>query len=284
MTNTATIKLFLPLGDPKRLRTAEISNWSGKAIAAPRTDLDQYLNRPELGSPGVYILLGTDATNDVNTAYIGEAETVCDRIKQHRAKVDWNSVIAFVSKDENLTKAHIRYLEGLIIEEAKQINRYQIANFNCSGSRLPESDLHDMHVFFDRIKQLLPVLGTDLLTPILTESSAESSVNHLYCSVKSIKATGMRSPNGFVVFAGSSAALKLRPSANDRGPWIVALRDRLIREGILTEQNGVLLFTKNVEFSSPSAAAGVVRGGTAPGPVAWVDSTGRTLKEIETSR
>ena len=128
-----------------------------------------------------------------------------------------------------------------------------------------------------------PSLGADLLTPILSETSARNSTKHFYCRVKNIKATGMRSPNGFVVLEKSTAALKLRPSANDRGAWIVTLRERLIRDGVLVEQNGVLLFTKNVEFSSPSAAAGVVRGGTAPGPVAWVDSTGRTLKEIETS-
>ena len=42
---SATIKLFLPHGDAKGLRTAEISNWTGKALAAPRTELVQ-LRRP----------------------------------------------------------------------------------------------------------------------------------------------------------------------------------------------------------------------------------------------
>ncbi|MEX6867259.1 DUF4357 domain-containing protein [Pseudomonas aeruginosa] len=32
---------------------------------------------------------------------------------------------------------------------------------------------------------------------------------------------------------------------------------------------------------SPSAAAGVIRGGTAPGPISWKNQAGRTLKEIE---
>jgi hypothetical protein len=57
---SATIKLFLPLGDAKSLRTAEISNWTGKAVAAPRTELDELLAREELDKAGVYILLGTD--------------------------------------------------------------------------------------------------------------------------------------------------------------------------------------------------------------------------------
>lgn len=53
---SATIKLFLPHGDAKSLRTAEISNWSGKAVADPRTELEKILGREELDKPGVYIL------------------------------------------------------------------------------------------------------------------------------------------------------------------------------------------------------------------------------------
>ena len=52
---SATIKLFLPRGDAKSLRTAEISNWTGKAVAAPRTELDELLRREELDKSGVYI-------------------------------------------------------------------------------------------------------------------------------------------------------------------------------------------------------------------------------------
>jgi hypothetical protein len=31
--SSATIKIFLVQGDPKRLRIAELSNWTGKAVA-----------------------------------------------------------------------------------------------------------------------------------------------------------------------------------------------------------------------------------------------------------
>jgi hypothetical protein len=87
---SATIKLFLPRGDAKSLRTAEISNWSGKAIAAPRTELDELLAREELHSAGVYILIGTDPQTDKPRAYIGEAEIISDRLRQHKTK-EWNS-------------------------------------------------------------------------------------------------------------------------------------------------------------------------------------------------
>ena len=52
---SATIKLFLPRGDAKSLRTAEISNWTGKAVAAPRTELDELLAREELDKDGFLV-------------------------------------------------------------------------------------------------------------------------------------------------------------------------------------------------------------------------------------
>lgn len=281
MNPSATIKLFIPLGDPKKVRTAEISNWSGKAVAAPRSDLDHFISRPEVSKPGVYILLGVDAQDGEPLAYIGEAEVVADRIKQHKSKDYWNSAIAFVSKDENLTKAHIRYLEGRIIEIALSIGRYKIANANLSGSHLPESDQHDMEVFLERIAQLLPVLGSELLTPIAPTSKDATGEEVLYCNMKGAQARGLRSPNGFVVLKGSTAVLKERDSAKTQGPWILALRSKLIQEGALQEQAGFLIFTRDIEFASPSAAAAVIHGGNAAGPLAWKNPAGTALKEIE---
>lgn len=78
---SATIKLFLPRGDGKSLRTAEISSWTGKAIAAPRTELEDLLAREKLDKAGVYILLGTDSESGSPRAYIGEAEVIRDRLK-----------------------------------------------------------------------------------------------------------------------------------------------------------------------------------------------------------
>lgn len=93
--NPATIKLFLPRGDAKGLRTAEISNWTGKAIAAPRTELDDLLAREELDKAGVYILIGADPPTNNPRAYIGEAEVIRDRLKQHKTKEFWVSAIRF---------------------------------------------------------------------------------------------------------------------------------------------------------------------------------------------
>jgi len=71
----------------------------------------------------------------------------------------------FVSKDENLTKAHVRYLESRLLTEAAEVSRFTLEQNQAGGSRLPESDREDMEVFLARIRQLLPVLGSDILSP-----------------------------------------------------------------------------------------------------------------------
>ncbi|WP_299978636.1 GIY-YIG nuclease family protein [uncultured Pseudoteredinibacter sp.] len=113
-------------------------------------------------SPGVYLLTGIDPENDQETLYIGEAESVVKRLKQHRERDDWTHVIAFVSKDENLTKAHMIYLEGSLIQQANNAGRELVQNNASSGAKLPEMDQAEMDVFQEKMLQLLPVLGVDL--------------------------------------------------------------------------------------------------------------------------
>ena len=277
---SATLKIFLVHADAKRLRTAELSNWTGKAVAAPRSEFDGLLARDEALNSGVYFLTGSDPETGKDAVYIGEAESIRDRLKSHLEKDFWNHIIFFISKDENLTKAHIRYLEGRLIEQSKQAARAVVKNGQSSGSRLPESDREDMEIFLEKIHQLMPALGADFLVPPVSSSTGTSPQKILICENKGIKATGTVSSNGFVVFSGSQASLDVRPSAH-KYPYVMNLRQKLIEDGTLFEDKEALVFKKDTEFPSPSSAATVIHGGTANGLTAWKDKQGKTLKELE---
>tara|TARA_R110000850_G_scaffold98244_4_gene204194 strand:- start:1984 stop:2820 length:837 start_codon:yes stop_codon:yes gene_type:complete len=271
----ATIKLFLVHGSPSGLRTAEVSNWSGKAIAAPRTEMSDLLRRDELNSPGFYLLTGVDPESGDGTIYVGEAENVSTRLKGHATKDFWNAVTVFVSKDENLTKAHIRYLEGVLIDKANTNSNSIVMNSVGSGARLPESDAAEMDVFLEKCLQLLPVLGISDFNEKLDQVSESKDL--LYCKIKGFTATGKRTANGFIIFSGSQAVLEHRPSAvNSRKK-----REQLIVKGLLLQENDHFVFAKDIEFGSPSTAATVVRGGATNGLTAWRNSKGVSLKEQE---
>ena len=271
----ATIKLFLINGEATGIRTAEISNWTGKAIAGPRTEMDALLKRPELSSPGVYILIGSDESGD-SRIYIGEAECVKNRLKQHKDKEFWVQVITFSSKDENLTKGHIKYLEAELIKKAISVGKTTLENSQGGKAVLPESDIADMEVFLSKLYQLLPVLGTDVFTDVIQKKPTPS--NMLYLRRKGIVATGQRSTNGFVVFKGSQAVKKETPAI----PKIVAKqRAKLIEKQVLTLVGDVYLFKSDYEFNSPSLAAAVLLAGAVSGPAEWKNKNGKSLKDIE---
>lgn len=276
----ATIKLHLPRGDAKSLRSAEIMNWTGKAIAAPRTELDDLFALEDLDRTGVYILTGTDPESGLPSAYIGEAEVIRDRLKQHKTKEFWVSAIVFISKDENVTKAHARYLEFRLLQEATQAGRFTINQNQAGGSKLPESDREDMEVFLSYIRTLLPVLGSDLLVPIAQPTSKQQKGGILLCRSKGAEAKGRRTPDGFVVYQGSSAVPQERASAK-KWPYVLALRNQLISNGTLSMKGGFYTFTKDTLFSSPSAAAAVIQGGSANGLTQWKTEDGTLLKEID---
>ena len=277
---TASIRIFLVHGDPKRLRTAELSNWSGKAVAGPRSEFDGVIARDEAQQPGIYFLAGTDPESGKPSLYIGEAECIKDRVKSHLKRDSWNQIVFFVSKDENLTKSHIRYLEGRLIQTAREAKRAMVENGMSSGAKLPESDREEMEVFLEKVHQLLPVLGIELLVPTAKKPDVTDSQEEFVCRIKGLEARGYLVPNGFLVIQGSQAVKEDRPSA-DRWPQAKNLRQRLLEEGALVEQGDELVFITDVEFTSPSAAASVVRGGNSNGLTTWKDAAGRTLKEIQ---
>lgn len=280
INDTATVRIFLTKGSPTSVRTAEISNWTGKAVAGPRSQIEEMLKREEAGKPGVYFLAGVNPESGRDRVYIGEAEVIRNRIKGHLDKDFWKTLVFFVSKDENLTKAHIKYLEGKLIETARLVGRFELENAQASGSHLPESDAADMDVFLFRMEQLLPILGQEFLKPVVKNEVRSKRSDLLFCEIKGLRATGRQTDNGFVVLKGSEAVLEERPSTQ-KYQYAANLRETLRSDSIVEEKQNRLVFLADHEFSSPSAAAAVIHGGQANGLMAWRDSKGISLKQKE---
>ncbi len=277
MKNTATVKIFLAQGSPTSVRTAELSNWTGKAVAGPRSQIEEILKREEANNPGVYFLTGVNPETGRDKVYIGEAEVIRKRIKGHMGKDFWKTIVFFVSKDENLTKAHIKYLEGKLIETAKSVGRFELENAQSSGSHLPESDAADMDIFLFKMEQLLPILGQEFLKSVVRKEVIKKS-DLLFCEIKNLKATGRQTDNGLVVLKNSEAVLEERPSTK-KYQYAANLRKTLLNENIVEKRDDRLVFVSDYEFSSPSAAAAVIHGGQANGLTSWRDSKGISLKQ-----
>jgi len=274
-----TIKIFLIDGESNGRMSCELSNWTGKAYKIPRIKVKDCADREDLSSTGIYLLLGkNDEGKDL--VYIGEAETILKRLNQHLAQKDfWNEAIIFVSKDDNLNKAHIKYLESRLFEIASQTKRYKIENsISPTQSSISESDRAEMEEFIDNIKMLVNTLGHKLFDEkreIKTQQKAE------YFFIKATRGAdgqGVPTSEGFVVFKGSKASKETTKSIHQT---FSNLRNRLIDDNILIGKDEYYEFAEDYIFSSPSTAASIVMGRTANGFREWKLKDGKNLKDFE---
>jgi hypothetical protein len=163
-----TIQIFLPDGNARSVRIAEITSRTVQAVQVPRSKLGEAKARHEIQRVGVYFLFGESEAYARPLAYIGEAENCFDRLMQHSASTSgkdfWTSAVAVTSKTRSFTKAHAKYLEWLCHDEAMTSGRYRLENGATPAKPyLPEPSIADLTDNFDTIRVLLSTLGFPVL-------------------------------------------------------------------------------------------------------------------------
>lgn len=284
MSNGKSIKLFLADGSPGGIITAEIMNWTGHVLAAPRSRLADLLQRPEASRPGLYVLLGEKLDGDEPLAYIGETESIAERLTQHARPEDkggkdfWNRAFVITSKDANLTKGHLRFVESRLISIAQAANRITLANSKGTQTEygmLPEADQADMLYFIEQIKLVLPVLGLDLLRAVAAVTQGEggalgnaSPLFMLSAPKLGITAQANEVDGEFVVRTGSKAKASWTEAKWNEG--YRKLHQHLQQHGVLMPgADGLLHFASDYAFASPSAASAVILGRSDNGRKSW---------------
>lgn len=270
-----TIQFFLPQGEPRGIRIAEITTRIVQAVSVPRSKLADAGERPELRNVGVYFLFGQPEHAAKPIVYIGEAEDCFMRLKQHNVNKDfWQHAIAIVSRTGNFTKSHVRYLEWFCIRRAKEVGRYLLDNGNDGGEPFVTEPMKaDLMDAFDALNILTSSLGF----PVVEARPAEESAEVFYIKGKDAEGRGQMVEDGFTVLSDSRTRKELMPSA---GAWIRNNRKELLEQGILKEIDGQLVFTEPYTFKTPSGAAMAVLGRQANGWQGWKTKLGATLDDI----
>ena len=279
MTRGFTIKIFVPDGSADGLRVVEKSNWSGRGVVCPRADYAENKVRPDFRSTGVYILIGPSDDSELPTIYVGEGDPVRPRLDSHFANKDfWTRAIFFISKDENLNKAHIQHIESRLVRLATELKRCILDNGNApSLPSLSEMDVAEAEGFLDEVLLCLPILGINAFTkPETVEQSSERQLLHLK-GAEAI-ASGREVSEGFVVLKGGLARASATPSMHH---YVEEIRVSLLSRGIFSQQGSQYILEQDYTFNSPSQAAAVMMGRNANGRVEWKTDVGETLKAIQ---
>ena len=202
-------------------------------------------------------------------------ERLCQHLRDYQSgkeKYYWNTAVVFVGRD--LNKALIRYLENRFVEIAKDCGRFTVLTKNTyKNTVMKESQVASMEEFIDNVKILINTLGYRILVPV---PQANDDTVYLYCKGPGASGKGFVSAGGFTVVKGSTVSDHTVPSFETRGKAYFNLRKALEADGTIEERT----FTKDYEFSAPSAASAVVLGRTSNGNTDWKAEDGTLLKDL----
>lgn len=293
MNKGRSVRLYLADGSSNGIVTTEIMNWTGHILSAPRTRLDVALGREEMSRTGVYFLIGTDDEgSDLLKVYIGETDVIGKRLYGHNKDGDkdfWERFVAVTSKDLNLTKAHVRYLESRLLQKAQNAKKCKIANKDLPQfDKLPEADIADMESFLEEIELALPVLGADFLKlpKTLSQKPHEKPYSHAAAELNSnsapefviknakqcVDAAATEIDGEFIVKAGSQGAYREKASFSEK---IKSIRDEALQsQSISLISPERFLVNQDIAFGSPSAAAVFLFGTSRNGRTDWILANG----------
>ena len=273
-----TIQVFIPSGNPDDMKVIEKMQWTGIGLYFPRSVFTDVQERDELNRTGVYILWDPSGDGQLPRAYIGEGDSLLDRFISHNKYKDfWTHGVAFTNKDQNLNKAHVKFIEARLVELALKVKKCKLVNNQTPQSpTLSEADTAIAELYLENMLQCLPIVGIHCFDQPKYQDEDKPS---LFTTTNTIKATGYEDVDGFVVRTGSGMS---RKESNTIPPHVSGLRKTLLENDVVHNDEGKYEFIEDYKFSSPSTAAGVVLGRSANGRTAWKDKDGKTLKEIQT--
>ena len=277
MAFNKTIQMCIFEGNPNGKIMCELSNWNGRVYKVSRKDINDFSSREDSEFTGVYFLLGKDNENK-DTIYVGEAERMLTRIKQHfKDTYYWNDCIIVISKDNILNKAHVKYLENKFYCLAKDACRAVVLNNTIpTCSSVSEFDDAMLVEFIENTKLLVNTLGYKVFDKVELKNIDHANDEIFYINAaRGADAKGLIVSDGFMVMKGSRVAYDVTQSAAD---WIKNIRNSLIEKGII-DQN--FIFNSDYIFTSPSVSAAVVMGRNANGRTEWRNSKGKSIKDIE---
>lgn len=276
-----TIQIYLPGGDPRGIRIAELTTRIVQVLEVPRVLLGEFLKMPEGKQVAVYFLVGQGNDAEDPKAYIGQTSDMPMRFQRHNAEKDfWERALVLISKTQSLTQTHALFLEWHCLQEAKKAGRYATTNGNNASRPYTPAPLEaDCYEVYDTARTLLSTLGHPLFEPAKPVAPEKAGLELLFLKGSGADGRGYYTEEGFVVLQGSAgrreSVQSIKGTADER------FRERLIDSGVLKVEGDRVVATKDHVFGSPSMAAVSLLGRTANGWNEWKNAAGKTLNQLK---
>lgn len=276
-----TIQIFLPGGDPRGIRVAEITTRIVQLIEVPRSLLQDFLKMPESDQVALYFLFGEAEDGADPKVYIGQTGDLRARLVKHnKEKEFWERALVLISRTNSLTQTHALFLEWYCLQATRKAGRYVDENGNSGTKPHTPAPLEaDCLEIYDTGHTLLATLGFPLFDPVAKAVGESKKDEVFHCKAVGTKGTGMYTQEGFVVLKNSVGRKENVPSII--GHSGERLRLRLLESGTTQIKGDSVIFTRDHLFRSPSMAALSLMGRTANGWLEWKTKDGKTLDAVK---
>jgi hypothetical protein len=276
-----TIQIYLPGGDPRGIRVAEITTRIVQVIEVPRSLLADFLKMPEANQVAVYFLVGEDEQGGDPRVYAGQTGDVVARLSSHNKDKDfWERALVVVSRTNSLTQTHALFLEWNSLQAIRSAKRFTDENGNKGTRPFTPAPLEaDCLEIFETAHALIATLGYPLFDAVAQGATSNEPGESFFCTASGGNGRGLYTPDGFVVLKGSRGRKEMVPSL--AGTTSGNIRLSLIDNGILQAEGDMLVFTADHLFRTPSGAAIALLGRTANGWLEWKNEQGQTLDALK---
>ena len=281
-----TIQIFLPGGDPRGIRIAEITTRIVQVIEVPRSLLQDFLKMDESDQVSLYFLFGDAGDGSEPRVYIGQTGDLRARLVSHNQKKDfWERALVLISRTNSLTQTHGLYLEWHSLQAARKAGRYADENGNAGTKPHTPAPLQaDCHEIFETGRTLLATLGYPVFDPVAgplggSKTAAKGDEDVFFLKASGTDARGLYTPEGFVVLKGSTGRRANVPSIAETGEG--RFRKKLVETGVMVEKGEQVVFPKDHLFGSPSMAGTALTGRTTNGWKEWKNAAGVTLDKLK---
>lgn len=302
-----TIQIYLPKGNPRGLRLAEMTTRTVRLIEIPRIHINDFFAMPDANQVGLYFLVGDSDSTDKPLLYIGQTGDLKRGLNQHVDKDFWTRAFVMLSTNNSMTQTHALYMEHKAIATAIEVGRYELKNGNNGNKpHTPDPLRADCEELFHTLDILLSTLGQPIFESIninstneiqveptfstLTEINKQNEVVSpqtidsahepmlFYFKTKEATAKGFYDDDGFVVLAGS---LILKRNAPSIAKVIIKIKNNLLKNGVLREiDDNVYELMESYLFKTPSEGSQLVAGCSNNGWTVWKNASGQTLSDI----
>lgn len=275
MSHGKTITTYLMDGTLKGPRYIHSEDGRLRLFVLPREITTKLPTKeyPEYDTPCVYVLTGED---NGKKSYIGQSNAFKNRAVDHKTKKEfWDTAYVIVAKANTGFDANaINYLECKSIEEANLVGN-DITSDNKTTPKLqnlPKHQIAPLEVYYEEAKMLLEFAGCGVFVKAEIQ---EGDIYRINAPMKGVAAKGE-----YIASTGEVKVFKDSVLDPDCAPSFKGKKKRMQMLAQLAEmKNGKLTLTKDIVFSSPSAASNFVLGRQSNGLTNWKKENGETLKE-----